>query len=123
MKKIAVFMAVVMGLTFAASAVRAANPDAGGIKGFLVGCCFGMRTSADYNENGTNGRDFVTWFLTGCLGGRTQIDYEKGKSVYWREIARIVPYVGVIFQIWDGVEGAQGRTRADYRQTLGASYF
>ena len=123
MKKLAGLMAVVLALSVAAPAVRAENPDAGGIKGFLVGCCFGMRTGADYNENGTGGRDFITWFLTGCLGGRTQIDYEKGKSVYWREIARIVPYVGVIFQIWDGVDGAGGKTRSDYRQSLGASYF
>ncbi len=123
MKKIAAFVAIATAMAVTTPATRAANPDAGGIKGFLVGCCFGMRTSADYNENGTGGRDFLTWFLTGCLGGRTQMDYEKGKSVYWREIARIVPYVGVIFQIWDGVEGAQGMTRSAYQQSLGASYF
>lgn len=123
MKKLAILLAVATALATSTVAARATNPEAGGIKGFLAGCCFGLRTAADYNEQGTGGRDYVTWFLTGCLGGRTQIDYEKGKSVHWREIGRIVPYVGVIFQIWDGIEGAQGRTRSDYRQTLGASYF
>ena len=68
----------------------------GGIGGFLVGCCFGVRTAGQFNE---------------------------GKDLHFRDWGRIIPYVGAVFSIWDGIEGAQGKTSSDLQATYGAQYF
>jgi len=121
MKKSVIKMAAVaVLLSVSAPAVMAK----GGFEGFLSGCCFGLRGGAEYNDQGTGQRNFLSWFLVGfCLGPRTQIDYAQGKDFHWREIGRVIPYIGVIFAIWDGVDGAGGRGRADLQQAYGASYF
>lgn len=58
----------------------------GGIGGFAIGCCFGLRTVADWNE---------------------------GKDLHWREWGRIIPYVGLVFAVWDGIDGSNGVTNAE----------
>jgi len=68
----------------------------GGVIGFVVGCCFGVRTVGQFNE---------------------------GKDLHFRDWGRIIPYVGVVFAIWDAIEGAQGTTTTSLQQTYGAQYF
>jgi len=73
-----------------------AGEGRGGVMGFIAGCCFGVRAGGDYNE---------------------------GKEIVWREWVRLIPYVGLVFAIWDGIDGANGVTRADYAETYGSTYF
>jgi hypothetical protein len=116
--------AVILASMATASLAASSNPDPGGIKGFLSGCCFGLRTGADYNDIGTGKRDFVSWFLVGCcLGVRTQEDYRDGKDFHWRDIGRAIPYVNVIFAIWDGIDTANCKGRADLQKAYGVSYY
>ena len=68
----------------------------GGVAGFLVGCCFGVRTAGQFNA---------------------------GKDLHFRDWGRIIPYVGTIFAIWDGIEGAQGTTTSNLQASYGAQYF
>ena len=126
MKKIiaGILVAAFMAATVCPPQAQAANDESGGVKGFLTGCCFGMRVAADYNEKGIGERDFVPWFFVGfCLGTRAQSDYADGKSTQLREWGRILPYVGVVFAIWDGVDGANGVTRSDYAEKYGSTYY
>ena len=100
------------------------NHQPGGAKGFITGCCFGLRAGADYNDEGTGDREFVPWFLVGCcLGARTQIDYQAGKDWHWREAGRIIPYVGVVFAIWDGLDTMDGKGRSDYQKAYGSNFY
>ena len=94
MKKIGVF--VLLGCLLFAVAPMQVEANRGGIGGFLVGCCFGLRTAGQYNE---------------------------GKNLHFRDWGRIIPYVGGVFAIWDGIEGAQGQTLSDLRSSYGAQYF
>ncbi|HEY5654000.1 MAG TPA: hypothetical protein VIR63_06500 [Pontiella sp.] len=123
MKKIIAGMLVAV-MMFGTVAPVLAEGGGGGVQGFLTGCCFGTRAVADFNAEGTGERDFISWFLVGfCLGARTQIDYANGQDFHWREWGRLIPYVGVVFAIWDGVDGANGKTRADYAEVYGSSYY
>lgn len=125
MKRIIVGLVLaVMVLTSMPSVSQAANSDPGGVKGLLTGCCFGLRVGADYNQIGTGNRDFVSWYLVGCcFGVRAAEDYRDGKDMCFRDWCRIIPYVGIIFEIWDGVDTAQGVTRTDLQKRYGSSYY
>jgi hypothetical protein len=79
-----------------AAPTMAADKGRGGVMGFFAGCCFGVRAAGDYNE---------------------------GKEIGWREWIRVVPYVGLVFGIWDGIEGAQGVTRAEYAEKYGSTFY
>jgi len=68
----------------------------GGFMGFIAGCCFGPRTAAAYND---------------------------GKEVHWRQWLRLIPYAGIIFAVWDGIDGAQGVTTGDYAEKYGATFY
>lgn len=122
-KSIAGFLAALMVLATAAPIAQAAE-DTGGVKGLLAGCCFGIRGAADYNTDGIGNREYVPWFLVGCcLGGRTQIDYVDGKSIHWRDWTPLIPYAGIVFHIWNGIDGFNGTTRGDIAETYGSTYF
>ncbi len=95
MKKIGV-VSVLVALLIGASSVAEAKEGRGGLGGLLVGCCFGVRTAGAFNE---------------------------GQQLHFRDWARLVPYVGVIFAVWDGVEGAKGMTASDLRRSYGAVYY
>lgn len=125
MKRIAVGLVLAAMILVSMSSVsKAANSDPGGAKGFLTGCCFGLRVGADYNQMGTGNRDFVAWFLVGCcLGLRTQEDYAAGKDFHWRDIGPVIPYIGLIFRVWDGIDTAGCKTRPDLQKTYGVSYY
>ena len=125
MNKTLVTLAVAVAiLACMAPLAQAANQDPGGFKGFLAGCCFGLRTGADYNELGTGSRDYIPWFLVGvCIGPRTAMDYRDGKDWHWREVCRIIPYIGICFAVWDGVDIMNGKVRSDLQTTYGVSYY
>ena len=85
-KVLAMVMAAVMVMSVVAPAVQAAG-EPSGAAGFFTGCCFGLRTGADYNDLGTGNREFLPWFLVGlCIGPRTAQDYRDGKDFHWPDI-------------------------------------
>lgn len=97
-KVVAVIMVSIMMLT--AIQVQAADgklgEGRGGVMGFIAGCCFGIRAGADYNS---------------------------GKEIHWREWIMLIPYVNIIFAIWNGIDGANGVTRAQYAEQYGSMYY
>ncbi len=125
MKRILVGSVVaVLVMTAMLSGAQAANSDPGGVKGLLTGCCFGLRTGADYNDIGTGKRDFVSWFFVGCCCGvRAQEEYRDGKEITFRDWGHIIPYVGIIFPIWDGINTMNGITRAQLQKDYGSQYY
>jgi len=68
----------------------------GGLPAFVVGCCWGLREGTEWNE---------------------------GAAMHWREWVRIVPLVGTVIAIWDGVECAQGIKAHDWAKTNGADWY
>lgn len=97
MKKLIAILMIGVLLTsgFSTTAV-AAGQGRGGFMGFIAGCCFGVRAGGDYNS---------------------------GKEIHWREWCRLIPYAGIIFAIWDGVDGAGGKTRSEYASEYGSVFY
>lgn len=94
MKKSILSLALVAAMVAAAPAVQAR--EAGGLSGGIVGCCFGIRTAAAWNE---------------------------GKNIEVREWLRIIPFVGIVGAIWNCVDGWNGITTADLRKQVGPQYY
>lgn len=93
-KVIASLMVAVLLLS--GSAFAAPAGQRGGFMGFIGGCCFGLRCGLAYND---------------------------GKEIHWREWCRIIPYVGYIFGIWDGIDCAGGKTSSDFAREYGQMYY
>ncbi len=93
-KMLAMLMAALLLTVSAAQA--APSSGRGGFMGFIGGCCFGLRAGAAYND---------------------------GKEIHWREWCRLIPYVGIVFAIWDGADCAGGKTNADFAAQYGAMYY
>ena len=93
-KMIAILMAT--GMMLGATAQAEQSAGRGGPMGFIAGCCFGVRAAADYND---------------------------GKEIHWREWVTLVPYANIVFAIWNGVDGANGKDRADFSDEFGAMYY
>lgn len=96
MKKLMAIMMVGAMMLTAASVQAEQATGRGGVMGFVAGCCFGIRAGSDYNS---------------------------GKEVHWREWVRIVPIAGFVCAIWDGVDGANGVTRAQYAEQYGSMFY
>ena len=97
MKKLVASLLIAMLVLLAvAPAASAANAKRGGFMGFIAGCCFGIRSGAAYND---------------------------GKELHFREWCPIIPYVGIIFSIWNGIDCAGGTTTADLATQYGATYY
>jgi len=94
MKKVVVLWLV--GAMLLAGPALAVNPQRGGIMGFIAGCCFGVRAAGAYND---------------------------GKEIHWREWVMLVPYVNIVFAIWNGVDGANGTDTKDLAARYGAAYY
>ncbi len=94
-KTVAMIMVGVMMLT-AVSVQAAPEKGRGGVMGFIAGCCFGIRAGGDYNS---------------------------GKEIHWREWAGLIPFVGIVLAVWNGIDGAGGTTRADYAEQYGSIYY
>lgn len=97
MKKVLACLLVVVFLMSSVSVVSAAQgAGRGGFMGFIAGCCFGIRAGGAYNE---------------------------GKEIHWREWIGLIPYVNIIFYIWNGIDGANGVSTKDYAAKYGAMYY
>ena len=97
MKKMVASLMIALLVLFAvAPAASAANAERGGFMGFIAGCCFGIRAGNAYND---------------------------GKEIHFREWCTIIPYVGIVFSIWNGIDGAQGSTTSDLATQYGATYY
>jgi hypothetical protein len=103
-KLIGGLLVAVMVLGAISPSAEAAEKERGGFVGLLVGCCFGVRAAGDYNS---------------------------GKDIHFREwvplAVSFIPYCGGVislgFHLWDGIDGAQGKTRAEYAEQYGSTYF
>ena len=95
-KSIASLMIVLMALFVVTPAMAAPSRPAGGAVAFVVGCCFGPRAGAAYND---------------------------GKSLHWTEWIRIIPIAGIIGEIINGIDGMNGMTSADMAQQYGSQYY
>ena len=84
---------VLAGSTLTASAM---NENRGGMMGFIAGCCFGIRAGAAYND---------------------------GKEIHWREWVLLIPVANIGFAIWNGIDGANGMTTADYVKKYGSTFY
>ena len=81
-KLILVCCALVLILTICPTVSEARiRREPGGVPGFLVGCCLGLREGTQWNE---------------------------GSVVHWREWTTLIPVFGIGFSIWNGVECARG---------------
>ena len=95
MKMIASLLVVLMVLLSLAPAVSAGSGQ-GGFMGFLVGCCFGIRSGGAYND---------------------------GKDLHWREWALIIPIAGIVVAIMNGLDGMNGLTTKDMAAQYGANFY
>lgn len=96
MKVIASLLVVLMVMLCLAPAAAAAGSGQGGFMGLLVGCCFGIRSGAAYND---------------------------GKDLHWREWGMIIPFVNLVVSIMNGLDGMNGLTTADMAAQYGANYY
>jgi len=97
MKKVLACLLVGVFLMSSVSVVSAAEgAGRGGFMGFIAGCCFGIRAGGAYNE---------------------------GKEIHWREWCTLIPYAGIVFSIWSGVDGANGVSTKDQAAKYGAMYY
>jgi len=96
MKKILAGLAMAGLLLGAVQTAPAINENRGGLMGFIAGCCFGIRSGAAYND---------------------------GKEIHWREWVMLIPVANFVFAIWNGIDGANGMTTADYTKAYGSSFF
>ena len=88
-----------LALSLAAAVLAASSAQAresGGFSGGIVGCCFGIRTAAAYND---------------------------GKDLHFREWLRLIPIANLVGAVIDGLDGYSGVTTADLRAEKGAAYF
>ncbi len=96
MKKILMSLMVGGMVLGAVSPSMAVNEQRGGVMGFIAGCCFGIRAGAAYND---------------------------GKEIHWREWVMLIPYVNIVFSIWNGIDGANGMQTSDYVKKYGATFY
>ena len=94
-KAVASLLIAVFVLFSIAPAVSAASGQ-GGFMGFIAGCCFGVRSGAAYND---------------------------GKDLHWREWALLIPFVGWVVAIINGVDGMNGMTTKDMAAQYGANFY
>ena len=95
MKKTVAMILVAVMACFSFSPAAMAR-DNGGIEGFLIGCCFGIRSAAAHND---------------------------GKDLHWREWIRIIPLANLVGVVFDVVDGMNGITTADLASQYGSNYY
>jgi len=96
MKKIVAITLVAALIMTGMATTTFAGEGRGGFMGFIAGCCFGIRAAGDYNE---------------------------GKEVHWREWVLLIPYLGIVFALWNGIDGAGGKTTSEYASEYGSVYY
>ena len=93
-KAIVIAMIIVFACGMMPTISQAREP--GGGMGFLVGCCFGLRTGAAWNE---------------------------GKDLFWRDWGTIIPVFGYVVMIMNGIDSSKGMTTADLSAKYGSQYY
>ncbi len=100
MKRIATIVLALMlaGAMLAPVEALARNTarEPGGVPAFFIGCCFGLREGTMWNE---------------------------GADLHWREWATIIPVVGVVFAIWNGIDSANGMTSEQWAEQNAANWY
>ncbi|MCX7010609.1 MAG: hypothetical protein NTY53_25755 [Kiritimatiellaeota bacterium] len=96
MKKVLVTAVVALLLLGSVSPALAVNENRGGVMGFIAGCCFGLRSGGAYND---------------------------GKEIHWRQWVMLIPIANLVFAVWNGIDGANGMTSADYAKKYGAAFY
>ena len=98
MKKFGLVVCVAVLLMGVCPQVSTAKTDRepGGLPAFFIGCCWGLREGVEWNE---------------------------GADLHWREWCRIIPYAGIVFAIWDGVECYNGITAQEWAEQNGANWY
>lgn len=96
MKKIIICGLAALMLSFSVNTASALNENRGGLMGFIAGCCFGIRAGAAYND---------------------------GKEIHWREWVMLIPYANIVFVIWNGIDGANGMSTANYALKYGSAFY
>ena len=96
MKKFFILSLALLLLAGSVSPIMAMERGRGGVVGFFIGCCFGIRTGAAYND---------------------------GKQIHWRDWGPILPYVGFIFSLWNGFDCGSGMTTQQLATQYGAIYY
>ncbi len=96
MKKIIAGSLIASILATTAVQAAALNNGRGGVGGFFVGCCLGLRTGAQWNE---------------------------GKDLTGRELCRFIPVVSYFVGIWDGIDTAQGRTTVELQKLYPGNFY
>lgn len=92
-----VICAAVLVFSMAAQTATAkTDREPGGLPAFFIGCCWGLREGLEWNE---------------------------GADLHWREWCRIIPYAGIVFAIWDGVECYNGITAHEWAEKNGANWY
>ena len=95
MKLIASLLVVLFVLFAIAPAASAASGE-GGFMGFIVGCCFGVRSGAAYND---------------------------GKDLHWREWGTLIPIFSIVVAVMNGLDAMNGHTTKDMAAQYGANYY
>ena len=95
-KTIASLLVLLFVLFSVAPAASAAGSGQGGFMGFIVGCCFGIRSGAAYND---------------------------GKDLHWREWALIIPIAGLVVAILNGLDGMNGLGSKDMAAQYGSNFY
>ncbi len=95
MKKLIASLLVVLFMSMAVAPAASAAGQ-GGAMGFIVGCCFGIRSGAAYND---------------------------GKDLHWREWATIIPIAGLVVAILNGLDGMNGLATKDMAAQYGANFY
>lgn len=99
MKKVTAILLVAMLLMAVCAPMvqaKVANRKPGGVPGFLCGCCLGLRTGLEWND---------------------------GAELHWREWAPVIPWVGFIFSIWNGLDCYGGTTPKQWAEQNGANWY
>ena len=96
-------MGMVLALTLVASVFAPLSAEAlnttrepGGVPAFFVGCCFGLREGTEWNE---------------------------GADLHWREWCTAIPYAGVVFMIWNGIDCSNGMTAHEFAEQNAANWY
>ncbi len=93
MKKTLACLMIAMLVLLAVAPATSAGSGDGGPMGFFIGCCFGIRSGAAFND---------------------------GKDLHWREWGTLIP---VVVAIMNGLDGMNGLTTKDMAAQYGANFY
>jgi len=96
MKKVIACLLIGIFLACSAGTSVAAAKERGGVLGFFIGCCFGIRSGVAYNE---------------------------GKDLHFREWGLVIPIAGFVISIWNGLDCSKGITSKELATQYGATYY